>query len=367
MSSTFRPAYSTVEDLMPYSAGKSVEELTREKGLKRIVKLASNENPLGMSPMALEAAQRAAAEVNRYPDGATWELKEKLAGRLGVRREMIVLGNGSNEILELMAQLFLTEGGESLYAWPSFVVYRLATLAHGGRGVEVPLDADLRHDLGAMAEAVSEKTRVVFVANPNNPTGTYVTRGEVERFMDRLPEEIPFVLDEAYYEFARHVPEYPDGVQYVRKGRPITVVRTFSKAYGLAGLRVGYAVMPESLAELLNRVRQPFNVNSIAQAAALAAMDDEEFVTRSLEHNTVEMKRISEAVEKMGFTVTPSFTNFVLIDLAGLDGREIYNRLLEKGVIVRPMAPYGLPGTIRVTPGLADENDMFLEALRQVI
>jgi histidinol-phosphate aminotransferase len=367
MSSTFRPAYRTVEELMPYSAGKPVEELAREKGLTRIVKLASNENPLGMSPKALEAAQRAAAEVNRYPDGATWELKEKLAQRLGVRREMIVLGNGSNEILELMAQLFLTDGGESLYAWPSFVVYRLATLAHGGRGIEVPLDSDLRHDLDAMAEAVSEKTRVVFVANPNNPTGTFVTRVEVERFMDRLPEDIPLVLDEAYYEFARHVPEYPDGLEYIRHGKPITVVRTFSKAYGLAGLRVGYAVVPEHLAELLNRVRQPFNVNSVAQAAALAALDDEDFVTKSLEHNSAEMKRITEVVQEMGFNVTPSFTNFILIDLAGLDGREVYERLLEKGVIVRPMAPYGLPGTIRVTPGLVGENDIFLEALREVV
>jgi histidinol-phosphate aminotransferase len=352
---------------MPYSAGKPVEELAREKGLTKIVKLASNENPLGMPPKALEAACKAAAEVNRYPDGATWELKEKIARRLGVRGEMIILGNGSNEILELMAQLFLKEGGESLYAWPSFVVYRLATLSHGGRGVEVPLDGDLRHDLDAMAGAVTEKTRVVFVANPNNPTGTYVTRTEVERFIERLPEDIPFVLDEAYYEFARHVPDYPDGLEYIRQGKPITVVRTFSKAYGLAGLRVGYAVMPDHLAELLNRVRQPFNVNSVAQAAALAAMDDEDFVTRSLEHNRVEMKKISDAVERMGFSITPSLTNFLLIDLAGLDGQEVYLKLLEKGIIVRPMAPYGLPGTIRVTPGLEEENDMFLEALREVI
>jgi histidinol-phosphate aminotransferase len=367
MSNMFRPAYQSVEDLVPYSAGKPVEELAREKGLTRIVKLASNENPLGMSPKALEAAQRAATGVNRYPNGATWELKEKLAERLGVRKEMIVIGNGSNEILELMAQLFLTEGGESVYAWPAFVVYRLATLAHGGRGVEVPLDESLRHDLDAMAEAVTERTKVVFVANPNNPTGTYVTREEVERFMDCISERVPFVLDEAYFEFARHIPQYPDGLEYLLQGKPIAVVRTFSKAYGLAGLRVGYAAMPESLAELLNRIRQPFNVNSVAQAAASAAMDDEEFVDRSLEHNRVETQRIREAVEGMGLAVTPSSTNFILIDLAGRNGQEIYSRLLEKGIIVRPMAPYGLPGTIRVTPGLAEENDLFLEALEDVL
>ena len=367
MSSSFRPAYQSVDDLVPYSAGKPVEELAREKGLTRIVKLASNENPLGMSPRALEAAQRAAMDVNRYPDGATWELKEKLAQRLDVPKEMIVLGNGSNEILELMAQLFLTKGGESLYAWPSFIVYRLATLAHGGKGYEVPLDGDLRHDLKAMADAVTKKTRIIFVANPNNPTGTYVTREDVEQFMDHVPEDVPFVLDEAYFEYARHVPDYPDGLEYLHQGKAVTVVRTFSKAYGLAGLRVGYAIMPEILAELLNRIRQPFNVNSVAQAAAAAAMDDEDFVKRSLEHNRLEMQRISDAVKKMGCSVTPSFTNFILIDLAGYDGQDVYNRLLDKGVIVRPMAPYGLPGTIRVTPGLIEENDLFIESLKEVL
>jgi len=367
MSTVFNPVYRSIENLAPYSCGKSVEELAREKGLARIIKLASNENPLGMSPKALEAAQRAAGGVNRYPDGANWELKEKLSERLGVDREMIVLGNGSNEILELMAQLFLTEGGQSLYAWPAFLVYRLATMAHGGQSVEVPLDGELRHDLHAMAEAINERTRVIFVANPNNPTGTFVTRDEIQAFMDRIPEDIPFVLDEAYFEFARHMPQYPDGIEYLRQGKYVTVVRTFSKAYGLAGLRIGYAAVPEKLAEFLNRVRQPFNVNSVAQAAALAAMDDEDFVERSLEHNRVEMEKIRVAVEGMGLSVTPSYTNFLLIELAGGDGQEIYNRLLNKGIIVRPMAPYGLPGTIRVTPGLTEENDLFLEALEEVL
>ncbi len=367
MNDIFRPAHRSIEDLVPYSGGKPVEELAREKGLSRIIKLASNENPLGMSPKALEAARRAAGEVNRYPDGATWELKEKLSERLGVGHEMIVLGNGSNEILELMAQVFLTEGGQSLYAWPAFVVYRLATKAHGGQGMEVPLDGELKHDLTAMAEAINEKTRVIFVANPNNPTGTLVSREEVLNFMDQIPEHIPFVLDEAYFEFARHVPQYPDGMEFLRQGKPVTVVRTFSKAYGLAGLRIGYAAVPEELGQILNRVRQPFNVNSIAQAAAIAAMDDEEFVEKSLVHNRVEMEKITIAVEGMGLSVTPSFTNFLLIELAGRDGQEIYNRLLNKGIIVRPMAPYGLPGTIRVTPGLAGENDLFLEALEEVL
>jgi histidinol-phosphate aminotransferase len=286
---------------------------------------------------------------------------------LEVARENIVLGNGSNEILELLAQLFLTEGDQTLYAWPAFVVYRLATLAHGGKGIEIPLDRNLKHDLEAMANALTDRTRIVYVANPNNPTGTYVSRAELESFMDKVPENIPFVLDEAYFEFARHLDDFPDGMEYFRQGRPIVVVRTFSKAHGLAGLRVGYAVMPEPLADLLNRVRQPFNVNSIAQAGAMAALDDDDFVRRGLDHNREELGRIKDAVEGMGFTVTPSFTNFILIDLGGRSGQDVYEGLLKKGVIVRPMAPYGLPGTIRVTAGLKVENEMFLEALKEII
>jgi histidinol-phosphate aminotransferase len=290
-----------------------------------------------------------------------------LSEKLEVPRENIVLGNGSNEILELLAQLLLTEGDETLYAWPAFVVYRLATLAHGGRGIEVPLDAGLRHDLTAMGRALTDRTRIVYVANPNNPTGTYVRRQELESFMDKVPEDIPLVLDEAYFEFARHLDDFPDGMEYFRQGRPVIVVRTFSKAHGLAGLRVGYAVMPEALTDLLNRIRQPFNVNSIAQAAAMAALEDEEFVIKGLDHNRAEMRRIRTSVEGMGLSVTPSVTNFILIDLAGRSGKDVYDGLLKRGVIVRPMAPYGLPGTIRVTAGLKEENDIFLEALEEVI
>jgi len=367
MRSTFKPAHRSIEKLVPYCGGKCMEELAREKGLSRIVKLASNENALGISPKALEAARKALEQVNRYPDGASWELKEKLSHRLGVPREMIVVGNGSNEILEIMSQIFLSQGGQSLYAWPAFVVYRLAALAHGGEVVEVPLDGQLKHDLSAMARAINPGTRLIFVANPNNPTGTIVTKGELEGFMEKVPGDVPLVLDEAYYEFARHLPEFPDGIQYLKEGKPVTVVRTFSKAYGLAGLRVGYAAVPEEIATLIEKVRQPFNVNHVSQAAALAALDDEEFVEKTLEHNRVEMEKIQVAVEGMGLSVTPSFTNFLLVDLEGRDGDVIYKRLLDKGIIVRPMASYGLPGTIRVTPGLAWENDLFLEALEETL
>jgi histidinol-phosphate aminotransferase len=320
-----------------------------------------------MSPKAVEAVKKAADDLHRYPDGAAVALREKLAERLEVDPEMVVLGNGSNEILEIMAQLFLGEGRKSLYAWPAFVVYRLATLAHGGRGVEIPLTPDLRHDLDAMAQALNESIDLVYVANPNNPTGTYVNRDELERFMDKVPENVPFVLDEAYFEFAAHLPDFPDGMEYVRQGRPVIVARTFSKIHGLAGLRVGYGVMPVELARLYNRVRQPFNVSSIAQAAALAAMDDDEFVAKTLEHNNRELKRIEDAVTGMGLTVTPTYTNFILIDLKGRSGQDVYEGLLDHGIIVRPMAAYGLPGTIRVTVGLTEENELFLTALKEVI
>jgi histidinol-phosphate aminotransferase len=321
MTTKFRPTYDTINDLMPYSAGRPIEEVAKEKGLSRIIKLASNENPMGMSPKAVEAVKEAADDLHRYPDGGAVAIREKLAERHDVDPEMVVLGNGSNEILEIMAQLFLGEGRKSLYAWPAFVVYRLATLAHGGRGVEIPLTPDLRHDLDAMAEALANDSEgtvnLVYVANPNNPTGTYVNREELERFMDKVPENVPFVLDEAYFEFAAHLPDFPDGMGYVREGRPIVVARTFSKIHGLAGLRVGYGVMPVEMARLYNRVRQPFNVSSIAQAAALAAMDDDEFVARTLEHNNRELKRIEDAVTGMGHLHIPISSSSTLPGVPG--------------------------------------------------
>jgi histidinol-phosphate aminotransferase len=371
MSPKFIPTHETIADLTPYSAGRPIEEVMEEKGLTRVIKLASNENPIGMSPMAVEAVKMAADDLHRYPDGGGVALRTKIAERLDVDPEMVVLGNGSNEILEIMAQLFLGKGRRSLYAWPAFVVYRLATLAHGGRGVEIPLTQDLRHDLDAMAEALEDDSEgsidLVYVANPNNPTGTIVNREELERFMDKVPGNVPFVLDEAYFEFAAHLPDFPDGIEYLKQGRPIVVARTFSKIHGLAGLRVGYGIMPVEVARLYNRVRQPFNVSSLAQTAALAAMDDDEFVTRTLEHNSRELKRIEVAVTGMGLSVTPTYTNFVLIDLAGRSGQDVYEGLLDHGIIVRPMAPYGLPETIRATIGLEEENELFMEALRKII
>ncbi|NOY85947.1 MAG: histidinol-phosphate transaminase [Deltaproteobacteria bacterium] len=363
----YRTAYGSVENLVPYQTGKPIEELLREMGLERIIKLASNENPMGMSPLARKAVQEALNGINRYPDGSAYHLKGLLAEKHGVPGEMIVLGNGSNEILELLAQLLLCEGAETVYAWPAFIVYRLCTLAHGGRGVEVPLDTAMAHDLGAMAEAVTPDTRIVFVANPNNPTGSYVARPDVERFLDALPEDVVPVLDEAYFEYAMDRPDYPDGIELVKQGRSLVVTRTFSKAYGLAGLRVGYAVMPEELADLLNRVRQPFNVNSLGQAAAAAALGDQEFIREAVRLNRIEMERVSDGVRSLGLSAAPSAGNFLLVDLMDPKGETVYQALLKNGVIVRPMAGYGLPGHLRVTIGNPDENKYFLEKLTEIM
>ncbi len=364
---TYRPAYRSVEGLVPYQTGKPIEEVARELGLSQVVKLASNESPMGMPEAASRAAAEAATKASRYPDGGCYELKRLLARKHGIPEERIVLGNGSNDILELLAQLLVAEGDETVYAWPAFIVYRLATMAHGGRGIEVPLDAGMGHDLDAMARAITARTRIVFIANPNNPTGTYVTRKRLESFLDHLPHTVVPVLDEAYFEYAIEHEGYPDGVAMAREGRPLAVLRTFSKAYGLAGLRVGYAVMPEGLASLLNRIRQPFNVSSVAQAAAAAALGEAAFVGRAVRLNSTEMERVTKGLEALGLSCVPSAANFILVDLAGRNGEEVFRALLKLGVIVRPMAGYDLPKTIRVTIGLPEENGLFLEAMSTAI
>ncbi len=360
-----RPAHRALADIAPYVPGKPVEEVARELGLSRIVKLASNENPLGPSPRALAALEKARGEdYSRYPDGACFDLRQALSRRLGVAPEAVVFGNGSNEILEVLAQVFLGPGRESVYADPAFVVYRLATLAHGGRGVEVPLDGAMRHDLPAMAAAVTGKTALVFIGNPNNPTGTWVAREELKAFLASLPSRVVPVLDEAYFEYARDLPDFPDGVELFRGGIPLCVLRTFSKVYGLAGLRLGYGVVPPEVAALYERVRQPFNVNRAAQAAALAALEDEEFVSRAAALNRAEMERITRELAVLGVPALPSAGNFLLFSLGERLGKDVFARLLRRGVIVRPVDNYGLPHHLRVTVGTVEENDLFLDCLR---
>ena len=350
-----------IERLQPYEAGKPVEELVREAGILDAIKLASNENPLGPSPLAVDAIRAAAGDVGWYPDAAAHELREKLAARHGVSRDEVLHANGSNEILDLVVRTFCTGEHHIVFAEPSFVVYRLAALAHGVPHTPVPL-RDWTHDLDAMVEAITPRTRVVFVANPNNPTGTHVGRERVERFLKEVPPEVIVVMDEAYFEYA-DADDYPDSIELRALRERLIITRTFSKAYGLAALRVGYGIGPATLIEYLLRVRQPFSVSSLAQRAAIAALDDVAHVQRSVEMNRQERARMATALVELGLVPPPSQGNFLFFDL-GRPGRDLYEKLLQRGVIVRP---FGTTSFIRVTVGTPDQNDRFIAALREVL
>ena len=352
------PAY--VRAIAPYQPGKPTSELAREMGIeeKSIVKLASNENPRGIGPRTRAAIEAALGDLARYPDGNGFALKDALSRRYGAGMDSIVLGNGSNDVLELVAMAFLGAGSSAVYSQHSFAVYPLATQARGARGISVPAK-DYGHDLGAMARAVTGDTRVVFIANPNNPTGTFAPYDEIAGFLKAVPGCI-VVLDEAYNEYLP--PDLRvDTVKWLKRHPNLVITRTFSKAYGLAGLRVGYAMAHPSVADLMNRVRQPFNVNGIALTAAAAALDDMEFVARSYAENRSGMKRIEEGASSLGLEYIPSFGNFITIRV-GKAG-EIFKRLLKRGVIVRPVAGYELPEHLRVSIGTPEENERFLTAL----
>ena len=354
-----------VRAIAPYQAGKPIEELAREHGLQpdSIVKLASNENPLGMPESARAAIGAALAELGRYPDSNGFELKAALSRKLGVPADWITLGNGSNDILEGAAAVMLAPGRSCVYAQHSFAVYPLATMARGARSIVVPA-RDFGHDLGAMLAAIDADTRLVFVANPNNPTGTFVGADRMAEFLGRVPPRVVVVLDEAYNEYLPPEQRHPS-IDWVRHFPNLLVSRSFSKAYGLAGLRVGYGVAQPELTDLLNRVRQPFNCNSLAQAAAVAALADEAFVARSVEVNRQGMAQVTAAFDALGLRHLPSFGNFVLVQVG--DGAAVYQGLLKRGVIVRPVANYGLPQWLRVTIGLTEENEKFIAALREVL
>jgi len=365
MSAQDIDALPYVRAIAPYQAGKPIEELAREHGLQpeTIVKLASNENPLGMPESARRAIEAALPELGRYPDSNGFELKASLSRRLGVPAEWITLGNGSNDILEAAAAVMLAPGRSCVYAQHSFAVYPLATLARGARSIVVPA-REFGHDLEAMVAAIDSDTRLVFVANPNNPTGTFVGAEAMAAFLARVPPQVMVVLDEAYNEYLAPELRHPS-IDWVRRFPNLLVSRSFSKAYGLAGLRVGYGVAQPELTDLLNRVRQPFNCNSLAQAAAVAALADEAFVARSVEVNRQGMAQLTAAFDALGLRYLPSFGNFVLVQVG--DGAAVYQGLLKRGVIVRPVANYGLPQWLRVTIGLAEENDRFTAALREVL
>jgi len=359
-------AASGVQGLQPYQPGKPIEELARELGLDPagIVKLASNENPLGPSPLALAAIQSVLPELCRYPDGNGYHLKQKLAARLGVDMQGITLGNGSNDVLELIARAFADQQSEIIYAEHAFAVYPIVTQALGARHVKVPAK-DWGHDLPAMADAVTEHTRIIFVANPNNPTGTVVGHQAVEAFLERIPEQVIVVLDEAYCEYLQG-DDATDGVALLARFPNLIVTRTFSKAWGLAALRVGYALSSNEIAGILNRVRQPFNVDTLALAAATAVLDDDTYLQKSCEVNAAGLAQLTSGFEAMGLEVILSAANFVAVDV-GRDAGPVYEGLLRQGVIVRPVGGYGMPRHLRVSVGLEGENQRCLEAMQTVL
>lgn len=357
-------AVEGVQGLTPYQPGKPIEELAREYGLDpdEIIKLASNENPLGPSPVALEAAREALEEMCRYPDGNAFTLKQALSRHLEVATSQLTLGNGSNDVLEVIARCFAAPGSEVIYSQHAFAVYPLVTLAIGARGVEVPAK-DWGHDLTAMAEAVTDQTRLIFVANPNNPTGTVEGEKAIRGFLDRVPQRVLVVLDEAYCEYLSGGEDDADGIGLLREYPNLIVTRTFSKAWGLAALRVGYAISSPSIADILNRVRQPFNVDTVAQAAATAVLTDVAYLERSREVNRKGLAQLEAGFRDLGLAYIPSAGNFIAVDV-GDNAKSVFEGLLEQGVIVRPVAGYGMPRHLRVTVGLPEENERFLEALK---
>ncbi|MFM0594095.1 histidinol-phosphate transaminase [Paraburkholderia dilworthii] len=367
MTASFGPSY--VRAIAPYVAGKPISEVAREFGLDEasIVKLASNENPLGMPESAQRAMAKAASELGRYPDANAFELKSALSERYGVPAEWITLGNGSNDILEIAAHAFVEKGQSIIYAQYSFAVYALATQGLGARAIVVPA-VEYGHDLDAMLAAITDDTRLIFVANPNNPTGTFIEGPKLEAFLDKVPRNVAVVLDEAYTEYLPQEKRY-DSIAWVRRYPNLLVSRTFSKAFGLAGLRVGFAIAQPELTDLLNRLRQPFNVNTLAQAAAIAALNDTAFLEKSAALNAQGYRRLTEAFDKLGLEYVPSDGNFVLVRVGNDDsaGNRVNLALLKQGVIVRPVGNYGLPQWLRITIGLPEENEAFIAALEKTL
>ena len=353
-----------VQQLIPYKAGKPIEELERELGLTEIIKLASNENPLGPGKKALAAIQETLSTLALYPDGSGFSLKKALANKYGVVESQITLGNGSNELLELVARAFLTPEFEAVFSQHAFAVYPIVTQAVGAKSVVVPA-LNYGHDLDAMLKAVTEKTRLVFIANPNNPTGTLLSQSSLESFIGALPDTCVCVLDEAYFEFVNRV-ETVNSIDWLKKFPNLLITRTFSKAYGLAGLRIGYGLSSSEMADILNRVRQPFNNNTLALVAAEAALGDDEHLQQTIAVNEQGMQQLTEGFKQLGLEWIPSAGNFVLVDFKQA-GQPVYEALLRRGVIVRPVGNYELPNHLRISIGTAVENQQFLEALTNTL
>ena len=353
-----------ITELSPYQPGKPVEELERELGISNIIKLASNENPLGPSPNLQRELAAQVEELARYPDGSCYLLKDKLQAELGLDPNRITIGNGSNDVLELIARVFLAPGLETIISEHSFVVYPLVTKSLGAELKVVPAK-NYGQDLQATLEAITDRTRMIFIANPNNPTGTWVDKASLRKFLQAVPDDVIVVLDEAYFDYVTE-PDYPNGLELQADFDNVVVTRTFSKAYGLAGIRIGYGVSHPDIVDLMNRVRQPFNVNSMSLAAAMVALDDKDHLQKSIDTNTGGMKLLVQACRQLGLEYIPSVGNFLTINM-GRDATPIYEALLQQGVIVRPIGVYGLPNHLRVTIGLPEENARFIDSLQKVL
>jgi len=357
-----------VQQIHPYVPGKPVSELQRELGLESITKLASNENPLGASPNVLKALKSELADISRYPDGAAYVLKNEIAEFTGKLTTQIAVGNGSNELLELVARVFAGSGDEVIYSQYGFAVYPISTQVVGATGVEVPA-VDWGHDLNAMLAAITDKTKLIYIANPNNPTGTFFGKPQWEAFMSKVPENVVVVLDEAYIEYAASFVEEPmsfDGADYLSNYANLLISRTFSKAYGLASLRIGYMLGCEEIIGYINQVREPFNVNQFAQVAAVNALKDRQFVSDAIAVNRLGMRQLMDAFSEMALGFIPSVGNFICVDL-GEQALEVNRKLLEAGVIVRPLANYGMVQYLRVSIGTQIENAHFIDALKEIL
>ena len=365
MNSQCERAPSYIRSIAPYQPGKPISELAREMGLDEasIIKLASNENPLGISPKAHLAVEAALADISRYPDGNSFALRDAVCKKFGLTPGQLVFGNGSNDILELAARAFLVPDAEAIYSQHAFAVYALVTQAVGAKGVVTPA-RNFAHDLSAMLAAITAKTRMIFIANPNNPTGTLLGREELKDFLRQVPSRILVILDEAYDEYLDEAHK-SESVKWLAEFDNLIISRTFSKAYGLAGLRIGYGMANAAITDIMNRVRQPFNVNSIAQAAATASLQDEDFVARSYALNQAGMKQITLGFERLGLDYITSFGNFVSFRVS--NAAHVFQQLLRNGVILRPVANYEMPEYLRVSIGLFDENARFLEVLEEIL
>ncbi len=353
-----------IKELIPYPPGKPIEELERQYNVKNPIKLASNENPLGPSPKAIEAIKLATKDLNRYPDGSAFYLKEALSNKYGISQEQIVIGNGSDELIDLLIRLFIQPSIQCITSHPSFLVYKKRVQSVGGENIIVPLK-NFRHDLVTISKSVTDKTRLIFLDNPNNPTGSTISQKDFSQFLNDLPEDVLVILDEAYMEFCRDH-DTPRGLEYLGKDSRIITLRTFSKAYGLAGLRLGYGIMHPNIASYIERIRQPFNVNTLAQKAAIAALNDTSHLEKTLQLTWEGINYLSKQLKKLGCKVYPTNTNFLLIDIS-LDAQTVYEEMLKKGVIIRSMSSYGFTNFIRVTIGTEDENKKFISCFKDVL